>query len=223
MRLLLLLLLSVCFSLSLAEEFNARVIAVLDGDTIMVLRADKKIKIRLANIDAPEKAQAFGMESRQALVERVLKKQIHVNSLAVDSYGRLVAELSVAGRSVNEEQVRSGMAWEYSHFHGNKHYLALQSEAQRAHRGLWARAGNPMAPEQWRKQHPSADHLAQKSDRSPAAKRENGCDGKHRCSQMHSCDEAYFYLRQCGVKTLDGNADGVPCDELCDAERHRLH
>ena len=32
---------------------------------------------------------------------------------------------------------------------------------------------------------------------------------------MTSCEEAKFYLTQCGVATLDGNRDGVPCEMLC--------
>lgn len=206
MRCLLCAVLLVVCSMVQAEQFDARVIAVMDGDTVLVLRDSKKIKIRLANIDAPEKAQEFGMESRRALVDRLLQKQVHVNSHAIDSYGRMVAELSVDGRSVNEEQVQSGMAWEYSHFHRNKHYLALQGEAQQAHRGLWALADKPVQPEQWRKLHPSADHTV---------KRNEACGKKRHCSQMVSCDEANFYLTQCGLKSLDANGDGVPCESLC--------
>ena len=137
---------------------------------------------------------------------KVLKKQVHVNSHAMDNYGRMIAELSVDGRSVNEDMVRSGMAWEYSHFHSNKHYLALQSDAQHAHRGLWALADKPVPPEQWRKLHPSADHSVKHND---------ACGKKRHCSQMRSCEEAIFYLSQCGVKSLDGNGDGVPCESLC--------
>lgn len=222
MRLLLFVLFSLGFNFAHAEKFNARVIAVMDGDTVMVLRDNKKIKVRLANIDAPERAQAFGSESRQSLIERVLQKQVQVNSQAVDSYGRMIAEINVAGYSVNEEQVRSGMAWEYSHFHRNPHYLALQSEARQARRGLWASADSPMPPEQWRKLHPAADHPRQNS-KLAADKGADGCGKKYLCSQMQSCDEAFFYLRQCGLKTLDGNGDGVPCDDLCEGERHRLH
>ena len=193
-------------SLVQAEQFDAMVIAVMDGDTVLLLRDGKKIKVRLANIDAPESDQEFGTESRQALVGRVLKKQVHVNSHAMDNYGRMIAELSVDGRSVNEDMVRSGMAWEYSHFHSNKHYLALQSDAQHAHRGLWALADKPVPPEQWRKLHPSAGH---------SVKRNDACGSKRHCSQMRSCEEAVFYLGQCGVKSLDGNGDGVPCESLC--------
>lgn len=41
------------------------------------------------------------------------------------------------------------------------------------------------------------------------------CEGKRRCSQMVSCAEARFYLSQCGVGSLDGNGDGVPCESIC--------
>jgi len=195
-----------------AEEFDARVIAVMDGDTVMVLRDGHKIKIRLANIDAPESAQEFGKESRQSLLNQVLKKQVHINSRAVDTYGRMIAEIRVDNHSVNEEQVRSGMAWEYSHFHRDKKYLALQGEAQQAHRGLWGSASNPVQPEQWRKLHPAIN---------PASKLNKGCGKKHLCAQMHSCEEAIFYLKQCGVKSLDGDGDGVPCESLCVAEKSK--
>lgn len=194
-----------------AEEFDAKVIAVMDGDTVMVLRDGNKIKVRLVNIDAPESDQEFGKESRQALVNRVLKKQVHVDSKAIDVYGRMIAEISVDGMSVNEAQVQSGMAWENSHFHGNKHYQSLKNDAQKSRRGLWAQTVKPISPEQWRKAHPSKQHL------SPAAlaKVNSACGKKHLCSQMLSCEEAKVYFLQCGVKTLDGNSDGIPCESLC--------
>ena len=43
-----------------------------------------------------------------------------------------------------------------------------------------------------------------------------GCDAnKKYCSHMSSCDEAKFYLAQCGLKGLDRDGDGVPCASLC--------
>lgn len=210
----------VLFGLAQAEEFDAKVIVVMDGDTVMVLRDGKKIRIRLSNIDAPESDQAYGKESRQALADRVLKKQVHVNSRAVDSYGRMIAELSVDGRSVNEEQVQDGMAWEYSHYHRNKRYLSLNKQAQQSHRGLWAQPVQPVAPEQWRKTHHHGLHAAQAA---PSVYVNAACGKKHLCSQMHSCEEAKLYFLQCGVKTLDGNGDGVPCENLCVAGQPKLH
>lgn len=42
------------------------------------------------------------------------------------------------------------------------------------------------------------------------------CEGKTRCSQMTSCDEAKFYLKNCPGVKIDGDHDGIPCeDQLC--------
>jgi endonuclease YncB( thermonuclease family) len=94
-------------------EFTAKVIAVLDGDTVMVLRnSGPPVKVRLADIDAPEKEQPGGIASKKSLSDLVLHKQVSVSTQATDIYGRLVAHLTVDGRSVSEEQLRRGMAWE---------------------------------------------------------------------------------------------------------------
>jgi len=220
MRYLLSGMLLVSCSIAQAEEFDAKVIAVMDGDTMMVLRDGKKIKVRLVNIDAPEADQEFGRESRQALADKVLKKQVHVNSQAVDSYGRMLAEISLDGQSVNEAQVDSGMAWEYSHFHRNKRYLSLNKQAQQSRRGLWAQTAQPVSPEQWRKTHLVKSHPAKAAS---SARVNAACGKKHLCSQMISCEEAKIYMLQCGVQTLDGNGDGVPCESLCTRESLKTH
>ena len=203
-----------CVPAALAETFNAKVIAVLDGDTLLVLRGGAKVKVRMANIDAPEKDQAFGMQSRQSLADMVFKKQVSISSQAVDQYGRVVGLVTLDGRNVNEEQVKRGMAWEYSHFHSDKGYIALQKTAQQSRSGLWSQ-GNPQAPWLWRKAHPSA--------MSPVPRKSgnNGpmCGHKKHCSQMISCDEAYLYFTRCGESGLDANRDGVPCESLCGAKR----
>ena len=221
------LLAALCCCLALgarAETFNARVIVVMDGDTVMVLRDGKRLKIRLANIDAPEKAQAYGKQSRESLLEMVGKRQVQIESRAVDQYGRTIGLISADGLDVNREQVRRGMAWEYSHYHTDQTYIALQSEAQRAHRGLWSQS-NPQAPWRWRKSHPSAKSGT--PIRPPVLFRpptpvmlyDMECGRKHRCSEMISCDEARFYFTRCGVKTLDGNHDGEPCENVCDTRQ----
>jgi endonuclease YncB( thermonuclease family) len=204
------------FGIAQAEEFDAKVIAVMDGDTVLLLRDGKKIRVRLVNIDAPESNQEFGKESRQSLADKVLKKQVHVNSQAIDSYGRMIAEINVDGKSVNEAQVNDGMAWEYSHYHSNKRYLSLSKQAQQARRGLWVQTEPPVSPEQWRKSNPSKIRASKEVSSSHL---NAACGKKHFCSQMISCEEARIYLLQCGVQTLDGNSDGVPCESLCVAEK----
>lgn len=203
-----------------ARTFSGKVIAVLDGDTLLVLRNNRPAKVRLAEIDAPEKMQTFGETSRRSLSDMVLGKQVMVSSQAVDKYGRMVAHLGLNDLDVNAEQVRRGMAWEYSHFHGNHVLVALQEEAKQVPRGLWA-FSNPTPPWKWRKLHPNIvgdqPHVAGLPSAIPAATYPPGtaCGGKKYCSEMSSCEEARHYLAQCGIKTLDGNGDGVPCEKLC--------
>lgn len=205
-------------NLAQGAEFVAKVIAVLDGDTVLIKRPGGLKKIRMAGIDAPEKAQTFGETSRRSLADMVLGKQVKVVSEAVDQYGRMVARLSVDGLDVNAEQLRRGMAWENSRFHNNRELLALQEEARQAPRGLWA-LNDPMPPWEWRKLHPSTSsqpspHVAA-GPVAVAPPADPVCASKTRCSQMSSCDEARYYLNRCGGKLLDGDGDRLPCEKLC--------
>lgn len=45
-----------------------------------------------------------------------------------------------------------------------------------------------------------------------AGQRSAQCGGKTYCREMTSCAEAYFYLQTCGVRRLDADRDGVPCE-----------
>lgn len=138
-----------------AETFEARVIAVLDGDTVLVLRERQKIKVRLAGIDAPERAQPFGKQARLALRERVHKQVVLVDSRAVDKYSRVIATLSLGGLDINREMVRQGLAWATPWQGADSPLRAVQAEAQQSGRGLWADPG-PQPPWQWRREHPYA-------------------------------------------------------------------
>jgi len=198
-----------------SEEFTAKVIAVLDGDTVLVRRVDGLLKIRLAEIDAPEKAQTFGETSKRSLSEMVMGKQVKFVSKTMDQYGRMVAHLSVDGLDVNAEQIRRGMAWEYSSFHSNKALIALQHEAMQVPRGLWAQS-DPTPPWEWRKLHLSTQPVAVATSATDHADTPGAsCGNKKHCSEMSSCEEAKYYLAQCGIKSLDGDGNGTPCENLC--------
>ena len=195
------------------QAFTAKVIAVLDGDTVLIKRDSGLLKIRLAEIDAPEKAQAFGEASKRSLSGMVMGKHVRFVSETMDQYGRMVAHLSVDGLDVNAEQIRRGMAWEYSNFHSNKALIALQHEAMQVPRGLWAQS-DPTPPWEWRKRHPFTQPVAA-SATDHAVMFDASCGNKKHCSEMSSCEEAKYYLAQCGVKSLDGDGDGTPCESLC--------
>lgn len=45
------------------------------------------------------------------------------------------------------------------------------------------------------------------------------CDGRKRCSQMHSCEEATWFIQHCPGMEMDGDGDGVPCErQWCERE-----
>jgi cold shock CspA family protein len=47
----------------------------------------------------------------------------------------------------------------------------------------------------------------------PAATESFRCDGRTHCSQMTSCAEATYFLRNCPNVKMDGNHDGIPCEQ----------
>ena len=137
-----------------------------------------------------------------------------------DRYGRTVGRVYVGNIDVNADMVRQGAAWVYRQFAKDASLYRLESEAKAARRGLW---GLPEAancpPWDWRKGSCPTPTAAPASPAisAPAATRSAGftCGGKRYCREMMSCEEARFYLTQCGVRSLDGDGDGVPCEKLC--------
>ncbi|MEQ1813363.1 MAG: thermonuclease family protein [Candidatus Nitrotoga sp.] len=197
------------------EEYSGRVVNVLDGDTVLVSRDDRlqvPIKIRLANIDAPEKDQEYGMASRQSLLEMVLNKPVQVVTQAVDDYGRVIATLSAGDLNVNHAQVQRGWAWGNSRSQGNQILMTMQQEARQNRRGLWA-GDNPVEPNIWRRNH------AALSVKDPAVQAQD-C-GKQSCAQLQTCDKARQYFLRCGAVLLDGDRDGKPCENLCAMEKNK--
>ena len=121
------------------------VTGVADGDTLYASVDGHSIRIRLAQIDAPEKAQAFGHRSEQSLRELVGKRQVELAWKSLDRYGRRIAQVSVDGLDVNAEQVRRGFAWVFRRYSNDAALITLEAQAKSAGIGLWADA-NPSRP-----------------------------------------------------------------------------
>lgn len=128
-----------------------RVVGVMDGDTIAVLTSGRvQVKVRLAEIDAPEKAQPFGAKSKQSLSDLCFDKTATLTSLGEDRYKRTLARVTCAGVDANAEQVQRGMAWVYRQYAPKDSPLyAVENEARAARRGLWVDP-SPTAPWEWR-------------------------------------------------------------------------
>ncbi len=133
-----------------AAEMRGKVIRVLDGDTIEVLQGKKPVRIRLANIDAPEKAQAFGRWSTNRLKGLVAAQSVTVTYTQTDRYERIIGRVFTAnGIEANRYMVQVGAAWVYERYNTDKALPALQREAQTQKRGLWADS-HPVPPWEWR-------------------------------------------------------------------------
>lgn len=79
MKIIIALILAAASCTSFADQLVGKVIKVTDGDTVNVLTSDNEThKIRLSGIDAPEKKQAFGNRSKQALADLIDGKIVNV-------------------------------------------------------------------------------------------------------------------------------------------------
>lgn len=126
------------------------VIAVTDGDTLTLLDDQhREVKVRLAEIDAPEKKQPYGTRSQQSLGQICHEKRAEVRVVDMDRYGRAVGRITCAGVDANAEQVRRGMAWVYPKYAKDMNLYRLQNAADDAELGLW-RDDDPVAPWAWR-------------------------------------------------------------------------
>ncbi|EBG2226453.1 hypothetical protein FHZ05_24255 [Salmonella enterica] len=135
---------------TLNQEIQGKVIRVLDGDTIEVLQDKKSVRIRLANIDAPEKKQAFGRWSTNQLKTLLAGQSVTVSYTQTDRYGRIIGRVfTTNGTDASRFMVQSGAAWVYERYNEDESLPALQREAQEQKRGLWADA-NPVPPWEWR-------------------------------------------------------------------------
>ena len=136
-----------------AEVWSGWVSWVMDGDTVLVVRPGQQepVKLRLDAVDAPEACQPGGAAARDAMIALVLRKPVQVQLLGHDSYGRDIGRLSVDGVDLGAEMVRSGMAWAYRFRTGRGPYAALQRQAKKEKRGLFAGREDPMSPALFRK------------------------------------------------------------------------
>ncbi len=149
--------------LAKAETLTGRVVRVTDGDTIVVLDAsNEQHKIRLQGIDAPERHQAYGTNSKEHLSDLVAGRTVEVDYSKYDRYGRILGKVLLNGEDVNLEQVEAGLAWHYKKYQGEQtpadrvKYSDAEREARRQKLGLW-HDPNPMPP--WEYRHAKREHL----------------------------------------------------------------
>lgn len=73
-----------------SADIHGRVVRVLDGDTIDVMLSQHPVRVRLVNIDAPEKKQDYGRWSEKIMKSLVAGKTVTVTYFQRDRYGRWI-------------------------------------------------------------------------------------------------------------------------------------
>jgi endonuclease YncB( thermonuclease family) len=191
------------------RAYEGRVIAVKDGDSIEVLVDETPLEVRLYGIDAPERAQPWSARSKQALSGLIFGKRVRVLVVDVDRYQRDVGKVFFEDVCVSCEMVRGGHAWVYRKYTDDPVLLQLEADARSARVGLWGLPESEHVPPwDWRRGKRS-------EPRARPTEPSHTCGAKTYCGEMADCDEAYFHLEQCGLTRLDGDSDGVPCEQLC--------
>ena len=127
-----------------AEIIFGRVIGVSDGDTITVLDTDKiEHKVRLMGIDAPEKSQAFGAASKQALLNYIYQREVTVDYKKLDKYKRKVGKVILDKQDVCLAMIELGLAWHYKDYEKEQSktdrdlYRQAELKARQSKIGLW--------------------------------------------------------------------------------------
>ncbi len=202
------------------SRYQARVVHVRDGDSLIVSDGARQRELRLAEIDAPERGQAWGKRAARALAALVNGQVLRVEFVEIDRYGREVSRVFAGDVCVACALVREGHAWAFRKYLRDPEFLDWEREARSARRGLWSLPAHTFVPPwEWRDgaRPAAADAADPRSPPSAAPSQAGGaaCGAKRHCREMSSCVEARFYLVECGVARLDGDGDGTPCDELC--------
>jgi micrococcal nuclease len=123
---------------------------VVDGDTVHLYHDDTIYKVRLIEIDAPERNQPFGKDSTDYLKRLLNEGKVDVEISGTDRYGRKLGRLYWKGRDINREMVIAGYAWVYDDYITDKSFYENQSKARELRKGLW-KDSNSIPPWEWRK------------------------------------------------------------------------
>jgi micrococcal nuclease len=118
-------------------SFKARVVRVVDGDTFDV---EEEKRIRLAGIDAPEYPEGcLAQEAKDRLEELVLGREIEIEEVEKDNFGRSLAFVFIDEELVNRVLVEEGLAKvESKDLKYSPLLLGRREEAKKAQRGIWS-------------------------------------------------------------------------------------
>jgi micrococcal nuclease len=121
-----------------------RVTRVVDGDTLRVRCAGRHERVRMLQIDTPEREQALHAEAREALRARLAGREVWLEPWREprDDHGRLLAYVFAGDENVNLTMIREGWTPHFERYGAGRYagaFAAAEREARAARRGIWAR------------------------------------------------------------------------------------
>lgn len=141
-----------------SKQMQARIATINDGDTITVIDfSQKRHIVQMDGVDAPELGQPYGEASKKHLERRLIKKNVVIMWNRTTKEGAKLGKVLLNNGDVNQLQIRTGSAWATGeitvNYSGNDkaRYAGAQAVAKEKGLGLW-RAGNAVAPWDWRQQ-----------------------------------------------------------------------
>lgn len=133
-----------------AEACVGKVVGVVDGDTIKVICEGIETRVRLSQIDTPERGQPFGNKAKDVLSNLVFNRTVRLEIVGTDRHGRAVATVWLGDIDANREMVRMGFAWAYRQYLKDPTLIEVEAEAKSSRSGLWADP-NPIPPWEFRR------------------------------------------------------------------------
>lgn len=224
------------------EEKLYLVTRVIDGDTIEIEGGQK---VRYIGIDTPETVDpnepegCVGKKASDKNKELVEGKKVRLEKdvSETDKYGRLLRYVYIGDIFVNEYLVKEGYASSVSYPPDVKYqdkFREAEEQAREEEKGLWGDVCNiptsTVKPTIISTPRPVTISTPKPTTKAsyntpapttnvtplvPQAGESYICNCKKTCSQMVSCDEAYYQLNTCGCSVRDGDKDGVPCENIC--------
>ncbi|NJN87624.1 MAG: thermonuclease family protein, partial [Leptolyngbyaceae cyanobacterium SL_7_1] len=157
-----------------SNQFTGEVVSVGDGDTLRVESRSQQVTIRLACIDAPERAQAPWGESASARLAELapIGQTVQLRAVDRDRYGRVVAEVFQADQLINLVLVAEGHAAVYRDYldgcpENRDRYLQAETLAQQERMGFWQQE-NPVLPWEFRRANRNASSTESTTAELPA-------------------------------------------------------
>ena len=203
-----------------------------------------KIRITPIDAPEKKGNQKFGNESHISLIELCEGKNGAIDLTGEKTWDREVAYLYCNKVDASIHQLRNGMAMVYDQYVKKYEYYSHQNFAKKKKIGIWSEE-YPLAPWDFRNNKNSMSVKLKSESQKLAKEIEKllkdleilneqisfleeqiqtseyintddlfDCSKKN-CSQVLSCDEAYYKLEQCNMTQLDRNKNGIPCESIC--------